>query len=377
MPIGEALPLTQQQIKSAAENYLACLHLAPDSNLLLITDRRETEADPNAYIRRAIASNLALRTPPHHQITLTSYDAGWDQAQMYEQTIKDLTKFRTSGGDMDAPTTVVYLGDTWANRAGIYDALDEFGKNNEVQAAVSLGFSTGDCRVMSQMGVDQLAAIAKANEYFLAFLKIHPEGLLNISTRDTESIAHELTLRYDTSKVPFATDTGQVGRNFSHKKGNFFLSNIPGGEVFSAPYPFENTQGSFAADGLVFTVEAGKIVSVQVPTNIDVSLIGPSQKLLVDLVRQGRHIPVAELGLGFYALAGILTYDDSSVLSKEKGGPHLGVGTDATSLSPEGPRMRDLSGDFHHTDFVLSDPVIQYVGPSSGQSIQFYPPQKK
>ncbi|HLL60689.1 MAG TPA: hypothetical protein VK338_03150, partial [Candidatus Nitrosocosmicus sp.] len=130
------------------------------------------------------------------------------------------------------------------------------------------------------------------------------------------------------------------------------------------------------AEGIRFTVEGGMIVSTEI---IDPSSMNTesSQTELLRIIQEGGSLPIAELGLGFYALAGIQTYPDSSVLSREKKGPHIGVGNDPNGKSPEGERLKELSGNFYHTDFVMSNTVlIEFTDLQTQESLLFYPPPK-
>ena len=79
--------------------------------------------------------------------------------------------------------------------------------------------------------------------------------------------------------------------------------------------------------------------------------------------------------MGFYALAGVNTYKDSSILSVEKGGPHIGVGHGYESS--EAAEIATAAGDFHHTDFVMNNPTIIYTAPNTLQMKLFYPPSRE
>lgn len=136
----------------------------------------------------------------------------------------------------------------------------------------------------------------------------------------------------------------------------------------------KNSEGQFVAEGIVFTVEEGMVVGVTAPDEVLQAVSETSQRTLIGIILTGGKIPFAELGLGFYAIAGVDTYEDSSVLSREKGGPHGGMGVDPSDSSPESKLMKELAGDFHHTDFVMDDPRITHYD-KQGQPTQFYPPQ--
>lgn len=381
MPQAEALQLTEAELKTAAQNYYACLNLEPDSNVLIVTDQPliPTFTNANMQVRYAMTSNIndRLLQDGHERSTIrfSSKSTREEMKNLTRRALSELDERPDNEGESDdKPVTVVYLGDAWANRPGIYDAVKEFGKDKKVRFAGSLGFSTGDARVMSQIGPEQLASIKKTNEYFDAFFKDHPDGTFTITTRGEDGIAHSLSLDYDTTQAPFETDMGQTGEGYGVDKENFKYSNIPGGEQFAAPFPFRNTNGSFAAEGLTFSISNGIVADIILPDDFDMTKLAQNQLDLIRFVKEGKQIPVSEIGLGFYALAGIKTYTDSSTLSLEKGGPHIGFGTDPTDKSPERAQMEELSGEFHHGDMVLDNAEITHRNPRTLEETHFYPP---
>ena len=232
---------------------------------------------------------------------------------------------------------------------------------------------------MADMTNSKLALIQEQIDYFDSFFEKHPEGIFEIKTQSpTEGRPTKLNLYYDTKKAPFETDMGRFDDDHKVKVGdyNFEYVNIPGGETFAAPNPLASTYGEFWAEGLFFTVHSGNVVDIQVPEGISIDSFELSQKELINLVRSGRSIPVAELGLGFYKLAGIKTYSDSSILSREKTGPHLGLGTNASPNS-EQEMVKRFSKGFYHTDFLLDNAELVWVEPlNKNLSIIFYPPVK-
>lgn len=384
MSQAEAPQLTEVEIMSAGKNYIACLNLEPNSRVLIVSDELPITSDiplnPNMHVRARMTSMIGAHLADYgHEGATIRFSPQTTVEEMKAQALEALHELdqrpRDEVGSDDKPTTIVYLGDAWSNRPGLYDAADEFGKGNPVRFAGSLGFSTGDARVMSQIGPEQLSTIRKTNQYFERFFSEHPNGTFSISTRGEDGVEHSLSLDYDASHAPFETDMGQVGEGYGVRMKNRLYSNIPGGEKFAAPYPYTNTNGTFAAEGLTFAVSNGIVTSITVPDTIDVTKLAQNQRDLIAAVTEGKQIPIAELGLGFYALAGIKTYSDSSTLSLEKGGPHIGFGH-AVSDTPEAEEMGKLAGDFHHGDMVLDNPVMTHINPQTQEETPFYPPEK-
>lgn len=373
--------ITDKQLVRAVANYTDCLVLPTFSQILVVTDgmpqRPNTLVDQNLQIRGAMADMLIRNLGTHYPVGRLGLDHSMTRADLQGQTSTALRSLddhgiKKIGGERT--TTVVYIGDAWPNRAGIYAAINEFSEGKargRVRVAGSLGFTTGDCRVMSQMGQREREAISQASRYFTSFFNTYPYGRLEITTND-RSNSYLLAVNYNIRHAPFATELGRFDENNQLFNGNFVYVNIPGGESFATPYPYQQTEGKFVAEGIIFSVEGGMAVKAEELKEGAVGhMVEPSQ-LLFRLVQSGRRIPISELGLGFYALAGIATYEDSSVLSREKGGPHIGMGHGFTS--DEQKVILKAAGDFHHTDFVMDSPTIVYRGVNTGESRQFYPP---
>lgn len=143
--------------------------------------------------------------------------------------------------------------------------------------------------------------------------------------------------------------------------------------IRKSPFPFSQTQDQFVASEMLFTVKFGLITDVQ-------PLIGkpPEGENLISIVHKiqsGHLLPVSELGLGTFALAGIKSEQGSSVLVAEKDGSHIGVGT-VPGESVESEAISALAGEFHHGDLVLDGPTISFREEEADQPIQFYPPIK-
>lgn len=374
--------ISPEQLSRAGNNYIRCLNLPKSSQVLIITDKLpedlKGESDPNLLIRRSMAQKLEEELHKKgHAVTKVEYTGAMDFDSFHKETERVLQELDQLDGTRDAnsTTTVVYLGDVYLNRRGIYKAASDFGAKRKVRVAGSLGFTTGDCRVMSEMDSRKLKIIEENNKYFEDFFKERPQGMFDVLTLGEDKRQHSLHLSYDTERAPFETDMGRFEEKHRVILDNFQYVNIPGGEKFGAPYPLDHINGEFAAEGLLFKVSKGMVVNVDFMGSRSLDSFDPSQQKLIELVQNGRPIPVAELGLGFYELAGIKTYPDSSILSREKGGPHFGLGHNV-SPNEEESRVSELAGDFHHTDFVLEQPVLIWANPEAREHKQFYPPQK-
>jgi len=374
----EAPELKEDEIQTASVNYIDCLNLPSKSQVLIITDlipEGVHQLDPNKQVRDDIARRIQRQLDSQQTVSTIRFDGSMskDDIQAYTaQAIQELGELKEEDGDDNL--TIVYLGDAWNNRRGIYDAATFAGSEREVRVAGSLGFSTGDCRVMSQMGSEQRRIIQETNQYFETFFSEQPQGTFILETTDGNNQQYSLEIDYNTESSPFETELGRFDPGYKIKKRDYEYVNIPGGEKFGCPFPFENTHGQFFAEGIRFTVEKGMAIGAEI---IDSSLVvaESSQTELLRIIHEGGSIPVAELGLGFYALAGVQTYPDSSVLSREKQGPHIGMGNDPNGKSPEGGILKERSGDFYHTDFVLGkEVVIKYKDPQMDQVTVFYPP---
>lgn len=380
--------LSPEQISSAAKNYLHCLNLPEKNQILIITDRApkimKSAPDKNLLIRRKMAQELDAMLlkdiySKDYVAGRVEFDNSMGKDDFYNQTKAALKELDTIAQSGDYPVTIVNLGDTYDNREGIYDAASELGRKKTVRLADSLGFSVGDCRVMADMTTSKLALIKDQVDYFDNFFKEHPNGIFNITTSSSsKGWPFTLRLNYDVEKAPFETDMGKFDEDHivRVRDYNFDYINIPGGETFAAPFPLNSVNGNFWAEGLLFKVENGSVVDIEISDDISVNSFEPSQRKLIKLVQSGKRIPVGELGLGFYKMAGIPIYSDSSVLVREKTGPHIGIGNNA-SPNEEKELVERLSGDFYHTDFVLDNAELVWQEPLNQKTwINFYPPPK-
>src|SRR3989339_1574850 len=363
-------PINAEQLRNASNNYLRCLRLPPSSKVLIITDTlpQTRDVDPHLQTRVNLSTMLRDQIGKDHQVSMIDFGDKPKDEELYGETKRVLNELDELG-DEKSQTTVVYLGNDWGNRRNIYQAANEFGETNDVKFAGSLGFTTGDCRVMSQIGEDQLETITKTNEYFETFFKEKPQGSFKITTRDFKGDEHTLNLDYNTSKASFESELGNFDGKHETPLGgyrNVKYINIPGGENYGTPYPFRKANGTFSAEGITFTVKDGFLVDLEIGKGVSVESLSTAQKELIERTNEaksvksdlsGQFLPIAELGLGFYELSGIKTYPDSSTLTYEKSGPHIAFGHVAEG-SVEEDEIAELSGKFQHSDFVLDYAVI-------------------
>jgi len=375
-------PLSSEQIQEASKNYFRCLNLPPSSQVLIIADKLDGRPNDDFLTRTYLTSLLSKQTAKEgNRVAQVNFDDSLSVEEFRTKTVqvlKDLEEI-DSEGEVNRTTTVVYLGEAWANRRGMYQAAEDFGKekNRIIRWAGSLGFSTGDARVMSELTPERMETIYEVNKKFNAFFEEKPQGSFEITTRGADGKECDLNLNYDTKEAPFESDVGQfVEDNKVMISEHVQYINIPGGEKFASPYPFQKTNGEFASEGILFTVIDGLVIDWSIIEGGSFKKKDPMQKKLIELIESGREIPISELGLGYYALVGIKTYSDCSILSAEKGGPHIGF-AHAPGATSEADAMSEKSGDFHHTDFVLDNPVLMWADLQGENKQQFYPPPEK
>lgn len=398
MPILNTVerPVDKETLGRAAENYFKCLNLPKNSQILIVTDKLPEGYQPNnkdnLSIRNQLVSEIEqLAGIGGHRVLKMEYDGKKDSENVTsdekEILIERLNKETTGAlqnleemdphNEYDHTTTIVYLGESWTERTGLYKAANEFSASHKVRFAGSLGFTTGDCRVMAGMDTSKMEQIRQMNEKFEKFFKDHPQGSFDIKTEDAEGRQYNLSLEYNTDpdKAPFLSDLGTFDDEHEgplNEYSNVKYINAPGGEIYGSAHPFKKTNGSFTADGLVFTVENGLVTHVGMG-NKKMNEFEPSQQGLINLVNGGKPMPFGELGIGFYDLLGIETFSDSSILSREKRGPHAGLGHG--EKSDEEPEISSLAGSFRHTDFLMDKPKIIWRDLDNKEApLQFYPP---
>jgi len=371
----------KEQLRTARNNYLECLNLSSSAQVLIISDEqlpRDSKLDPNITVRRALASSLEegiRRKGNNTQIIHFSQSA--QEADFYDATKLALKELNELNATEDSDTVVVFLANDLPGRTGMYKAVNEFGEGKTVKMAGSLGFTTGDLRVLSELDSEKILALQEASANFDRFFENHPKGSFEITTQNPSGDELKLTVDYDTTMAPVNTELGILDGIHEEPLStypNIKYINIPGGEKFCSPYPFKNTDGRFSADRISFLVKNGMIKGVEVDHAVEIKNLNKSQTELIEIIRSGQMVPLSEFGLGLYSLIGQKTYPDSSLLSREKSGPHLGAGH-MVADSPEQKEADELAANFHHTDFVLDKPVITLSDPQEPEKRkQFYPP---
>ncbi len=363
----------------ASINYIDALRLPQNGPVLVVTDKLIADSDPDANARRWMAKQMYhLLNSEGRNVSLLQFDETTPRNEMSQATASALHVLKPDTPSL-TPMTIVYIGKRWENRSGFYDAVAAFEKESQIKTrlAISVGLNRADIKTLLKIKPDNQKAIATEVEKALQFFQNHPQGSFEITTRHGEN-TYKLNLNYDTSQSPFHPDWGVLNDDFPSpmdRKEYGVISNagnIPGGEVFATPLPFSQTQGQFVASEVLFTVQYGLITDAQ-------SLTGkpPEGEDLISIVHEiqsGHLLPVSELGLGMFALAGIKSEQGSSVLASEKDGPHIGVGT-VPGESTEIEAISALAGEFHHGDLVLDDPIINFRETDDDQPIQFYPPK--
>lgn len=394
MAVPSEKALSPEQLKTASSNYLRCLNLPPSSQVLIITDKPTGGIEDNFLTRAYISSSLCREmNKAGNRVAIINFNnsSNFEDFRMQtNQALKELDNKEGVEGFVDDTTTIVYLGEKWENKSGIYQAAEDFGKkkNHNIRLAGSLRFSTGEARVMSELSSEKMKIIYEANKKMNAFFEEKPQGLFEIKTRGIDGEERTLNLSYNTKEASFESDVGQFDEeNKVMISEHVQYINIPGGEKFTSPYPFQKTNGEFAAQGVLFNVKNGLLINVaELEVGAFEKIVDPMQKKLIELIKRGEKIPVSELGIGFYSLVGIKTYTDSTILSLEKGGPHIGFAhspgktTESETLAEKSKIKTRKVGEpesFYHTDFVMDNPVMMWSDFQGKNRQQFYPPSEE
>ena len=339
-------------------------------------------------LTRAYISNLLCRQikEQNHRVATINFDNSLSHEEFRNQTLQALKELEETGseGEVNRTTTIVYIGKSWDERFGIYDAADEFGTGKPpgtVRFAGSPGLTTGDCRVLSELNDAKMAKIMEANESYIKFFEKNPQGSFDIITRTSASQELHLHLSYDTKQSSFKSSVGKFDQRFVDPSEKHSYFNVPSGEIYTIPYPFSEINGEFSAQGLIFHVVNGLLNDVSIPENYPLEKLNSSQRSLINLIKGDppKQIPMSELGIGFYQMIGIDVYDDASIMTLEKKGPHAGFGHTA------GPGMEkktidklaDDAGFSSHADFVMDNTAIMWMKTENGPQIPFYPLPEK
>lgn len=375
--------LSPEQIRNATSNYLRCLNLPPSSQVLIISDKPNDILSNDNLLTRAYLSSLLNRQIKNkgHRVATIKFDNSLSHEEFKSQTFQALKELEEtdSEGEVSHTTTIAYIGESWNERFGIYDAADEFGTGKPpgtVRFAGSVGLTTGDCRVLAELNDAKMAKIMEANESYIKFFEEHPQGFFDIVTRTEKSEELYLHLGYDTKQSPFKSSVGKFDQRFVDPREKHTYFNVPSGEIYTIPYPFSEINGKFAAQGLIFHVANGLLNDVSIPENYPLEKLDSSQRLLINLVNGDQSIPMSELGIGFYQMIGIDVYDDASIMTLEKEGPHVGFGHTAGPGTEKKAidKLADDAGFKSHADFVMDNTAIMWADLHQGENRQpFYP----
>lgn len=378
-------------VPAAAKNYTESLRLPKEGSVLFIMDQQADDVDVAA--RRELSRSIAgaTRSGGHNSLTLefgeeTTYE------EMFEQTADAMQALEGSNSG-EQRTTVVYIGDQWTNRWGMYDAIAVHStQTREARIAISPQANVSDITVMSEITPERLARIEKGIDYFEGFFNENPNGTLVIKT-ENDGVEGELSVRFDTSQAPFSHNRGvlddEMPTPVTSDRGQIFNGgNVLGPESYTTPYPFEKSQGAFVTkEGIKITVVDGYMTSAE-NWQVPYDSLEDKQRQIIDILNertrlQGdgedfEHMKVAlsELGLGAFRIVGIEDIPaDCSTLMAEKLGPHGGAGK-APGRTVEEDALNKAANrvGFSHTDYVMQNPVISYIS-EEGEEKPFYPPQ--
>ncbi|MFC1600586.1 hypothetical protein ACFL25_00740 [Patescibacteria group bacterium] len=379
-------------VPAAARNYAESLRLPKGGSVLFITDQQTD--DVNVVARRELSKSIAglVRSEGHQTLSL-EFDEETSYEDMFEQTASAM-QILEDGNSEEQRTTVVYIGDQWTNRWGMYDSIAVHSTQvREARIGISPQANISDITVMSQITPDRLAGIKEGIDYFEQFFKENPKGTFVIKT-EKDGVEGKLVVKYDTSQAPYAHSKGVLDDDnpnpISTDHGTIFNGgNVLGPESYGTPYPFEESQGTFVTkEGIKITVEDGYMITAENWEEAYESL-EDKQKQIIDILNERarlqeadqeyEHMKVAlsELGLGPFRMVGIDDIpSDCTTLFMEKLGPHAGGGK-APGITAEEDALNDAANrvGFSHTDFVMSpNTTITFI--SDDEEVKpFYPPQ--
>lgn len=246
MPRPEATAeLGEQLFEAAAVNYVSCLGLPSESSVLIVVDRKPqkkgTQVDPNRAVRQKLSQMIGTRLQVHrHRVCYVGFGHSSTRSDIFVQTSQALSDLDSDDERPPEARTmaIVYLGDAWENGSAIYDAAKDVAKERQVRVAGSLGFRTGDCRVMSQLSAEKRTDIEKAGRHFEGFFVRNPQGKLMVLTHDRERKIHSLKLDYDLTQAPFKLSLGQFEVEETGDPGEYNYQNVPSGEIYFPPFPW-------------------------------------------------------------------------------------------------------------------------------------------
>ncbi|MFC1711784.1 hypothetical protein ACFLZ1_04340 [Patescibacteria group bacterium] len=380
--------LSPEILTQATENYFDALNLPPDGPVLFIIDKPNDD-NINIQERRRLAEaveNKILTQGICDDSQVATLEFGMENTyeEFFQQTSQALEDINEGNGDKN-PVTLVYLGDQWSGRRGLYHAFAKFGQNNDIRTrnAVSLGMNQHDILMLPQIDSQKREKIAKPIEYLKAFFEENRKGKFKIET-EYQGQRFTTELDYDYDEAEFEPDWGFLSEKAAKKSFEGYgiineFENIPGGEVYGTPFPWKNSNGQFVSkEGMVLTIMNGFITNIRgFDKDINEIAAATKDKSIIDcvnLVNSGSPIPLSELGFGVWALAGLIPDPRCSTLCTEKGDIHFGAGD--CSESTEAAEIEDIIDrlGFNHADFIARNAKVYYQAEGKTEFTQMWPP---
>lgn len=351
--------------KLAVDNYIGCLALPKQSQVLIITENMPPGDEVIPFdlgLRRTMAKSLdrQLQSNGHRTVMLDISPFMDENRMLYPATytaLLELEGIKKNGGDRS--TTIACLTDNLLDASGIYAAASSFSQYSTMRYANSMGFGIGDYLLMSNLDESKRGALKEYSEKMKKDFGEHTAGEIEIKTPDAKKHDLTLSLKFNTDKAPFQTDLGMLGTDSTVKipGKDFQYAKVPGGEMYAAPYPFNAVNGRFSSYGYIFDIHHGFLVHISTDQEASAEYLNEAQKNLISIVQHGKSIPVSQFGFGFQEAAGIKTHTNSSVARKRRG-LYIGFGQ-AESSTPESGIIHNTAGTLHHVDFVLDNPMAE------------------
>ena len=369
-------PISQELLQQAADNYYHCLNLPRGSNVIVVSEsipEGGRNVDASVLLRNTLADQIRQKAErDDHSVAHLSFNNETTEDEFRDSTSRTLSEYCLEDGDKPpASTTIVYLGDYWANRGGLYQAANEHGLRHDIRIAGSIGLTSGDIRVLSALTREKQREMSQVSNVLEAKFQRNPKGFIQVKTLAAEGHEHLLNLPYDCHQAPFKTDPGRIDDEHPIKMGAFRFHNIPGGHFFGAPYEFKHTNGKFVAQGIVFNVVDGLIADITDDIEGSYEKLDPDQRRALDYVKGGGGLPLSELGIGLHRQVNVPSFSDCSMLTRTKSGVYFGLG-EAHSDTSEAEQIRGLPSGRVHYNFILSDPELSLLTPSLDDPIPIY-----
>ena len=130
------VPITPEQFRDASKNYLSCLRLSPEAQVLIVTDKlpQNGSPDPHFETRAKMAQLLVGEIGKDHKVAMIEFEETPEDQTLYQHTREALNQLdnteKVEGNN--PPTTIIYLGKKWDNRRNLYKAANDFGEGRTV-----------------------------------------------------------------------------------------------------------------------------------------------------------------------------------------------------------------------------------------------------